>query len=359
MPEPARARPADPPAADQGDRRPVYRWQPKTPPIWADLWAGGKRARRWRRYWIRDVVEGLGDLAFTTAFRFGPVDACSDLGAYFGRRAGGGAHVEATERARTARRKLAAPMAEAEEHAWLSAMWTNIGRTYAEFAVLHRIVGERCTLHGADLLDAAAADGRPVILALVHLGNWEAAIAAAARHVASAQRQPLHLIYQPPLNRFRHWVARQARGRVGITLLPPGTRGTRPALEVLARGGVLVLAVDEGFDNYVYGPFLGRAPVLRGNMQTLVRLAWRTGARVLPLYGLRRDGARFDIRIGQPIALFEGSQARNTPLVPERALAAVQRLDAVFSPLVITNLQQWYMLPQFGLRPDDVFALSA
>ena len=348
--------PRDRSAQDPGDvRRPVFDWDARPRP---SLWRRGATTedrQLWRRYWIDDVREGMGETAQYLRWRLGPIDACSAFGARGGRHAGMEVHRGSLWLARGALRRFRPDVPRAEEMAWLAEMFAQIGRTFAEFAVLPRLAVERCRLDGADHLDAARGEGRPVILAMVHLGSWEAGMAAVARHLAR-QRQALHLIYQPPPNRFRHWVARQARRRSGITLLPPGKRGTRPALTLLEKRGVLVLAVDEAFENYVYGPFLGRVPTLRGNMHTLVRLARRTGARVLPLHCLRRDGAWFDVRIGPPLALFDDDHA---PLGRDQALGAVLRLDAVFSPLVVENLQQWYMLHQFRLRRSDFPAAPA
>ena len=138
MVEPARMRPGAGGQPAPSDRRPVYRWQPQPAPGWAGLRAGGKRARRWRRYWITDVLDGCGDLAFTAAFRFGPVDACSDLGARFGRRAGLEVHTTGMEVARAALRRLSPRILQDAEDAWLADMWANIGRTFAEAAVLGR-----------------------------------------------------------------------------------------------------------------------------------------------------------------------------------------------------------------------------
>ena len=337
-------------AVEAGPKRPVFDWDARPRPA---LWHRGDGAERrvWRQYWVDDVTVGLAELVHYARFRAGPIDACSAFGARTGVHLGIQVHRGSLWLARGAARRLRPDLPRDTEQAWLADMFAGIGRTFAEFSVLPQIARTRCRLHGTDHLDAAQAAGRPVILAMVHLGSWEAGMAAVARHQRAAGRA-VHLIYQPPPNRFRHWIAVRARARAGITLLPPGKRGTRPALQVLDRGGALILAVDEGFDNYVYGPFLGRRPALRGNYHTLVRLARRTGAAVLPFWTLRGDGAWFDVEIGAPVSLFDDGDA-GPALTKPQALDAVLRLDAVLSPLVLTHLQQWYMLHQFRTLRGD------
>ena len=333
--------------AARSDRRPVYRWQPKPAPTWADLCAGGKRARRWRRYWITDVLDGVGDLAFATAFRFGPVEGCSDLGAHFGRRAGLKVHISGTQVARVALRQLAPRILQDAEDVWLAGMWANIGRTFAEAAVLGPIHKQgRVQVDGLEHLHAVRRAGRPALLVFVHTGNWELLHGAIAR-----AGLPLAYTYQPPPNRVRHWLIKGIRAGQGAEALPPGLPTLRPVLRRLRDGCLIGFAIDEALDDYCYGPSFGRPAFTGGNMALVQRLAHAARAQVIPAYCLRHPGVRFTVRFDRP--LFDFADAQTAPLTQAALVAGVARISAYFEPVIANHLQQWYMLHQFGIRPGE------
>ena len=338
-----------PPAAPRvvlaPEARAPYRWQPEPPPRLADLRAGGDRARRWRRYWLTDLADGLGDVAFASLFRFGPVETCSNLGAWFGRKLIT-TYPDATERARQTLRHLKPGFPEDQEQAWLTSMWANIGRTFAEAAVLDRLhASGRVNVSGMEHFHQALADGVPAIALFAHLGNWELNYGVLARGGV-----PLSFTYQPPDNRIRHWLIRRIRRRQGVELLPPGLTSMRPVVKRMRAGKVAGFAVDESLDDYCYGPGFGRPVNPGSNMVLVQRLAHMTGARVIAVCTIRHDtGLRFDTRIG-PVVL-DYSREKPKHLTDEHIADGVAAMNAHFEPLIHAHLQQWFMLHLFGI-PD-------
>jgi KDO2-lipid IV(A) lauroyltransferase len=84
-----------------------------------------------------------------------------------------------------------------------------------EFAVLSRLWKEgRIEVQGREHIDTMLAAGRPIVLAALHLGNWE--VLGAAAHALGYTASDLYL---PPSNRFEHWVVRDARSRFGVELV--------------------------------------------------------------------------------------------------------------------------------------------
>ncbi|MCA8908855.1 MAG: hypothetical protein KDA64_13335 [Rhodospirillaceae bacterium] len=337
----------DAPPPDAPSRRGTYRWQREVPPGWRDLLAGGKRAKRWRRYWIADVVDGLGDIAGSGLMRLGPVEAVSNLGGRLGRRAGAKVHLHGTEVARTALRHLRPDLPREAEDAWLAGMWENIGRTFAETALLSRIHDQgRLQGGAAEHFQQALKDGVPAIALFAHVGNWELAYGWLPRHGV-----PLSFAYQPPDNRFRHWVIKRTRQRQGAEILPPDLRSLRPLLDRLRAGRAVGFAVDEAIEDYCYGPAFGRPLDPAGNIAVVQVLAHLAGARIIPGYCLRRPGVRFDVEIGAPLIDF----SRNRPDRLTRAHIAegAAVINAHFEPVIHANLQQWFMLHQFGIREGE------
>ncbi len=232
--------------------------------------------------------------------------------------------------------------APAQADAAVLKMWRNITRTLAEFSIVHRLWDEgRVAVEQVENLHAATTSGRPVILMPVHLGNWEV---LGPTLVGLGLR--VSAIYEPPGNRFDHWLALRARRKFGVEMLPPGAAGVRPALRLLASRERIVSMFG---DDYAHGrsnaPFFGRPLRLDGNLAKIARMAALSGALVLPAYVLRKDGgATFAVRFGRPVDLAETDGA---PLRDK-----VERLNAIIEPIVRAHLAQWYWLPHLDLSEE-------
>lgn len=161
-------------------------------------------------------------------------------------------------------------------------------------------------------LHAALAEG-PVVVAASHTGNWECAAFALARHVkvsVVAKRQGLS-----SADRF----ITSLRRRHGVSLIAP-EGAVRAALAALARGGVVVLPIDQvpgDGASSVTVPFLGaparvdRAPfVIAKRARATVLVAAQEGAnvhvlRVLPSRPRAREVAPVEHLAAEATAALE------------------------------------------------------
>jgi len=140
------------------------------------------------------------------------------------------------ERARMARRLAAALEAPPST----GACWSDLGRRFAEFACASRLVSQvEITATARTRFEVAAARGRGVLIATLHLGNWELMAAAlSAQGVefaavgARARPSPLH-----------RWLDAE-RAALGVTVLAPGG-GARAGTSRLEGGGTMALFVDQ------------------------------------------------------------------------------------------------------------------
>lgn len=293
----------------------------------------------------------LRDYAIHLALRGLPVDWCSALGAKIGQgQAGRLSRPEAEARGKAAmallRPDLAAP--EAIE-ASTRALWGNIGRTFCEFSVLPRLLAQgRGVLSDPGRWEAAVTDPRPLIVAFVHLGNWEALGAQLSLHPAFARARKAQGVMMPPTNRAHAAIAARQRAFMQVELLPMDARIWHRMTENLARpGGTAWMAVDELVDGVVMAPHFGRRLKPHGNMGKVVRLAAATGARVLPVYSERRTGAHFISHILPPIDIPPGR------LGAAGVLEQVHRLDEIFAPIVRRHLDQWLWTVDLVSLTDD------
>ena len=280
-----------------------------------------------------------------------PTGACSALGAWFGTTLGQRGHPAAEARARALlvrlRPDLATTPAALETN--LRHLWQNIGRTYAEFAVIQRIVPEgRGLICDPQRLDEAYADHRPLILCFVHLGNWEVLGQQVAAHPLIYPGRPFSAVVMPPANRAHAFIAARRRATLPVELVPMGRRVWHATADTLRRpGGIVWLAADEVANGRVFAPHFGRRPRIDGNLGKIVRLAAATGARVLPMYNERIGPTRFRSHI---LPLLEMPRGR---LDDEATRDQVMRIDSIFAPIVRRLLTQWYMAIEFGADPDD------
>lgn len=322
--------------APKPSRRAAWIHEDEAPPPLAALFASGKERQRFIRYWVRDNIGNAGDVTLHYGLKLLPMDAVSAIGAELGRLTFARWRRMAAERARRNLELLRPDLDAAAREAMLDRNWAHQGRLMTEFSVLGRVARsrERVTCRGLMHLRETAGLGA-VILAGLHLGNWE----LAAPIFASQGVHP-HAIVVPPRERGRAWIARRVRARNGIRPLPLGRDAVRPMLKALRAGEPVSLFCDEGFRGAIRGPFFGRPPHLEGNLALAVRLAHMTGAPILPFYVLREGEAlRFTFRALPPLHFERGTGDGQANLLHD-----VARLNATIEPLVRDNIEQWYFL---------------
>lgn len=293
----------------------------------------------------------LRDLCLHFGMRALPTRACSDLGAWLGATLGPRGHPTADARVRALfaqlRPDLAVTLAALEANVRL--LWQNVGRTYAEFAAIQRIIPEgRAFMSGQGRLEEVYADDRPVILCFVHLGNWELLARQVSAQGLIKRGRRFTAVVMPPANRAQAYIASRCRASLPVELVPMGQQVWRVVGERLRRpGGIVWLAADEAANGRVHAPHFGRRLRVTGNLGKIVRLAAATGARVLPMYNERIGTARFHSHI---LPVMDMPQGR---LSEDELEAQVLRIDALFAPIVQRLLTQWYMAVEFGAEPDD------
>ena len=160
-----------------------------------------------------------------------------------------------------------------------------------------RNLADIAEVHGEALFDAALVDGRGLIVAAPHMGNWE------LLNQWLAAKTPLAILYRPPESAVGEAFLRRVRANAGgqVEQVRAEAAGVRTLLKRLQRGGVVGILPDQQprVGDGAFAPFFGREAL---TMTLLGRLAARSGARVLFAWCERLPGAgapRFALHVAE------------------------------------------------------------
>ena len=199
-----------------------------------------------------------------------------------------------------------------------------------------------------DRLDQALADGRGVVLALPHMGNWDLAGAWVV-----VTRVPFTTVAErlKPERLFDRFVA--YREGLGMEVLPlTGGAGTLGTLaKRLRAGGLVCLVGDRDLSaSGVEVEFIGEATRMPAGPAAL---AVQTGAALLPVT-LWYDGTPvMKGRVHEPVPQPEQGSKR------EKVAAMTQAMASVWGEGVREHPQDWHMLQRFWLADLEPRAAAA
>lgn len=140
-----------------------------------------------------------------------------------------------------------------------------------------------------EVVDAALAEGRGLLLLTPHLGCFE--ITAQAYADRFGGHKPITALYRPAKQAWLAEVMKNARNRPGMLTSPATLSGVRQMLRALKKGETVGLLPDqvppEGMG--VWAPFFGREAY---TMTMAAKLVAQTGCAVVLLRGERLNGAQ-------------------------------------------------------------------
>ncbi|WP_299414878.1 lysophospholipid acyltransferase family protein [uncultured Sulfitobacter sp.] len=212
----------------------------------------------------------------------------------------------------------------------------NVGRTFIENYSANdfpqRMATNQITGAGVAALDAAIAQGKPVILVTGHYGNYEAVRAALA-----ARGMNIGGLYRDMKNPYfnAHYV--KTMEAFGGPVFAQGRRGTTGFVRHLKTGGQLVLLFDQHVFEAPAFDFLGQPA---NTATSAAELALRYDAALIPFYGIRRaDGLTFDTVIEAPIP-------------PSDPITMTQAITDSLAARVRTDPTQWFWVHR-RWRPQE------
>jgi KDO2-lipid IV(A) lauroyltransferase len=147
---------------------------------------------------------------------------------------------------------------------------------------------------GLAALDAAHAEGRPVVLVTAHLGNYDA-----VRAYLLGRGFAVGGFYMPMTNpAFNRRYVRAISG-IGTPVFARDRDGMAQMLRFLRKGGMVGMVADHYMKHGVLMDFMGKTA--RTSL-AVAEIALKYQALMVPVYGIRQpDGVSFVVRIEDPI----------------------------------------------------------
>lgn len=189
-------------------------------------------------------------------------------------------------------------------------------------------------IQGLEVLHAAKAQGKGLILAAPHYGNWELLI----EYMASLGT--FALVYRVPEKHWGDVFLRRARGGENVLLVPAETNAMRPLWKTLQAGGTVGITPDQQpkFGGGEFAPFFGKQAL---TLSLIPKLAERSQAPVVFAYTeATADG--FDL-------FFEASDSR---IHDKDLILATRVMNAQVEAIAKRDLRQYqWTYKRYTLRP--------
>ena len=174
-------------------------------------------------------------------------------------------------------------------------------------------------VHGEELLTRTLAEGRGLIIAAPHYGNWELLIEYLASYA------PFSLVYRVPEKPAGDVFLRLARGGANVQLVPAETNAMRPLFRALKAGEIVGITPDQQpkFGGGEFAPFFGKSAL---TLSLIPKLAERSGAPVLFAYAEPVPGG-FEIHFEEAPDNIASADLREATAAMNQRVESIARRD--------------------------------
>jgi len=212
------------------------------------------------------------------------------------------------------------------------AVWIRLGWNLFEVArwvpmSQEEVVSQVVRVEGWEHMENALARQKGVIIVSGHLGNWElmgAYFASKTPTVAVAQK-----LYDPRFDNLVTWMRSE---KLKIPMIKRGL-ALRGILEALKSNNAICALVDQDTGNDgVFVPFFGKPAWTQSGV---ARIAYKTGAALVPAFVVRGADGRFEMHVEREIEVPRTGDAEKD------VLETVRRYTEVIESYVKAYPDQW------------------
>lgn len=281
-----------------------------------------KRSNRtlFRRY-FSDPVTAVIVWVFYKMFFAMKVQTASDIGAIVGM----GLYYVMRRRNQIGRRNLEIAFPEktpAERETILKKMWSHWGRFFAEMPHGPELY-QTANVEGLSYLKEIAAAQKGCFVCSAHLGNWEPAVSAPL--FDSYYLNPVYRVANNP------WIDKIMFQRRKGTLIPKGSAGAKKMVEVLHKGGAVVILCDQKFREGIDVPFFGK---VAKTAPAIASISLKMNLPIIMARSIRRPDGCFDISVS-PLPYDDLKQAADP------VYAIMERINQTIESWIRQTPEQW------------------
>ena len=222
---------------------------------------------------------------------------------------------------------------EKEEEKIVNGMWSNIGRTFAEYIFLkdfnlNKTSFDHIKINGTNYLNEIKKTNKPVVFFSCHLANFELMAMELDKFgikCASIYR-PLNNIFLNPLMEYLRMKY------ICPNQIPKGRVGVRDVIKKIKDGYSIALMVDQRVGQSPRIPFFGKP----AHTTTIpAQLALKYNCRLVPIFLERKGDVNFEMTVHEPYEI------QKIEKVDENTKNITLKINQIIEKMIIKNPTQW------------------
>ena len=222
---------------------------------------------------------------------------------------------------------------EKSEREIINGMWSNIGRTFAEYVFLkdfkfNSTSFDHIKINGANYLDEIKKSNNPVIFYSGHFANFELMAMELDKFGIKTAA-----IYRPLNNFFLNPLMEYLRMKyICPTQIPKGRMGMREIINRIKDGYSIALMMDQRVSEGQKVPFFNK-PAFTTTIPA--QLALKYNCKLVPISLERKEGPNFEMTVHSPYNIEKtGNDEEDTKNI-------TLKINQIIEKMIIKNPKQW------------------
>ena len=215
----------------------------------------------------------------------------------------------------------------------INSMWSNIGRTFAEYVFLkdfklNKTNFDHIKITGVNHLDVIKKNNEPAIFYSAHLANFELKAMEIDKFgiKCAAIYRPLNNIFLNPLMEYLRMKY------ICPTQIPKGRMGMREIISRINDGYSIALMMDQRVSEGQKVPFFNK-PAFTTTIPA--QLALKYNCKLVPIFLERKEGANFEMTIHEPYKIQRtGNDDQDTKNI-------TLKINQIIEKMILKNPTQW------------------
>ena len=215
----------------------------------------------------------------------------------------------------------------------INSMWSNIGRTFAEYPFLkdfkfNKINFDHIKINGTEYLDEIKKNNEPTIFYSCHFANFELMAMELDKFGIKCAA-----IYRPLNNFFLNPLMEYLRMKyICPNQIPKGRMGMREIISKVKDGYSIALMVDQRVSEGPRTPFFNK---LAHTTTIPAQLALKYNCKLVPISLERKEGPNFEMTIHEPYKIEKtGNDEEDTKNI-------TLKINQIIEKMIIANPKQW------------------